>query len=321
MPLTSTIYNSTFRHLPEGLCRGSASVLLVVTSPPAAAARRAFLRRLYGADAAEHSVQLAFLLGRPAAVGHAFNDFRGEDYEFESPEEEAQARQASEAEARQAEARGPATQREVDAEAAVYDDIIQSDVSEHYFHLGLKTVSLLDAVRRRCPRLRFVAKTDDDVFVNIRLLAKQASALNATGAIYGQLQRRPAVSRSLLGWYTSEREWPWRTFPQFVLGPGYLISNDVAEGLYRQALRTRYHHLEDVFVTGIVAEAANVTRRDWPGLCSNLLSSVNVCQAANCVFTHKVDIDRLKDTLQHLVDAFRRFPFEKMCQHPATSSV
>ena len=321
VPRTGDIYNSTFRHLPEELCRGSPAVLLAVTSVPAAAARRAVLRRLYRTDAAEHGVQLVFLLGRPTAVRHAFNDFKAEEYEFESPEEEAGARRASEAKAREAEARAPATQRAVDAEAAVHGDIIQSVVAEHYFHLTLKTVSLLDAVRRRCVRLRFVAKTDDDVFVNIRLLAREASALNATGFIYGQLQRNPAVSRDLLGWYTSDREWPWRTFPQFVLGPGYLIAHAAADALFRQALRTQYHHLEDVFLTGIVAEAAGVTRRHWlGGLCSNLLSSVNVCRAASCVFTHKVDIDKMENTLYHLVNASRRFPLQKMCEHPAISS-
>lgn len=69
-----------------------------------------------------------------------------------------------------------------------YSDIIQVNMVDSYQNLTLKTVSILDWVDEYCPRVQFVLKVDDDVYVNVRNLAATIRALRPTDkSIYGRL--------------------------------------------------------------------------------------------------------------------------------------
>ncbi|KAF0296265.1 Beta-1,3-galactosyltransferase 5 [Amphibalanus amphitrite] len=278
VPVTADIYPGTFLHLPADLCaEGPPLALVSVTSQPAAAERRALFRRLYGAAAAAAGLRLVFLLG----------------------------------------ADEPAA---VDAEAARHGDIIQSAVPEHYYHLALKTVALLDAFTRVCSGARFLVKTDDDVLVDVPLLAAEVAALPDGPAVYG----RPAASlqpnRPSLAWQgygSSVREWPADSFPPLVLGIGYFVAAAATGPLLRAALAARYHHLEDVFVTGVAAEAAGVERRPWERHCpggTGRRAAPTVCEVAGCAFTHvRVSYEHHADRLRAILYATERLDTETLC--------
>ena len=69
--------------------------------------------------------------------------------------------------------------------------------------------------------------------------------------------------------YTPEHMFPGDVFPTYVGGPAYLMSRQAAVILYETALETPFFHLEDVFVTGIVAEEVGVPRRNAPEFRNN----------------------------------------------------
>lgn len=52
------------------------------------------------------------------------------------------------------------------------------------------------------------------------------------------------------------------------------MSMDVANKLYQTALMTPLVHMEDMFITGIVAKRANITLQNHPSL-ATLLSPLN----------------------------------------------
>ncbi|XP_043210319.1 acetylgalactosaminyl-O-glycosyl-glycoprotein beta-1,3-N-acetylglucosaminyltransferase-like isoform X1 [Amphibalanus amphitrite] len=320
VPVTADIYPGTFLHLPADLCaEGPPLALVSVTSQPAAAERRALFRRLYGAAAAAAGLRLVFLLGADEPVTHAYNQFA--DEEDWSAESAATGGGVSDWERRRA------VQAAVDAEAARHGDIIQSAVPEHYYHLALKTVALLDAFRRVCSGARFLVKTDDDVLVDVPLLAAEVAALPDGPAVYG----RPAASlqpnRPSLAWQgygSSVREWPADSYPPLVLGNGYLVAAAAAGPLLRAALAARYHHLEDVFVTGVAAEAAGVERRPWERHClytsgmGGRRRATTVCEVAGCALTHRVSYEHHADRLRAILYATERLDTETLCRSSRT---
>ena len=59
---------------------------------------------------------------------------------------------------------------ELQSEANKHQDIIQFGFIDAYYNLTLKVVSILRWVSRKCPKVKYALKSDDDVIVNIDLL-------------------------------------------------------------------------------------------------------------------------------------------------------
>ena len=79
--------------------------------------------------------------------------------------------------------------------------------------------------------------------------------------IHGRLVREWRPWRNPLSrYYLSLDEYRPSTLPDFTTGQAYLFPADVARDLYEAALERPYLKLEDVFVTGIVADAVGVGR-------------------------------------------------------------
>lgn len=54
-------------------------------------------------------------------------------------------------------------------------------------------------------------------------------------------------------WYPDEK------YPDYLCGPTYLMSSDVAKKLFLCAMQTPVFYIEDVYVTGICAKKVNIT--------------------------------------------------------------
>lgn len=64
-----------------------------------------------------------------------------------------------------------ATQNQIEEEADIFGDIIQIGISDFYRNLSHKVAGLFYWLYRNCAKVDFVAKVDDDVYVNVRYLA------------------------------------------------------------------------------------------------------------------------------------------------------
>ena len=60
----------------------------------------------------------------------------------------------------------------VQLEAKQFGDIIQADFEDSYRNLTVKAMSALTWISRYCNRTRYVLKTDDDAYVNMRALLR-----------------------------------------------------------------------------------------------------------------------------------------------------
>ncbi|CAH1153823.1 unnamed protein product [Phaedon cochleariae] len=156
--------------------------------------------------------------------------------------------------------------KNLEQEQGIFGDIIQGKFVDTYDNLTLKTISMLEWVDRFCPKAQFVLKTDDDMFINVsRLLAFIAKHKPEQRAIYGRLARKWKPIRSKKSkYYISPQQYKPAVFPDFTTGPAYLFPAKISRDLYVAALNYTYFKLEDVFVTGIVANGLNIKRVHAP---------------------------------------------------------
>merc|ERR1711997_1198106 len=128
----------------------------------------------------------------------------------------------------------------------------------------------------RCPEADFVLKVDDDVFVQVprllamaKSLAKSQNLGAAAGADNGGLAPSAVIAGNVAsGWkpvrnpkskyFITPEQYDAASYPPFVTGPSYLVSRSAVDLLVSGALQRPFFHLEDVFVTGIVAEEVGV---------------------------------------------------------------
>nr|CAD7394089.1 unnamed protein product [Timema cristinae] len=159
-------------------------------------------------------------------------------------------------------------QEQVDEESAQYGDVIQEGFLDTYNNLTLKSVMLLKWVTTYCQTATpsYVMKTDDDMFVNVDNLYRLLHVRSVgTSLLVGSLicSARP-ISDTRSKWYAPKYMYSGRVYPNYLSGTGYIMSGDTVGRLYRAALTIPLFHLEDVYVTGMVARAAGIRPRDNP---------------------------------------------------------
>ncbi|XP_066299689.1 beta-1,3-galactosyltransferase 1-like [Branchiostoma lanceolatum] len=147
------------------------------------------------------------------------------------------------------------TQRALEYENKVHNDIIQEDFVDSYTNLTLKTVMCLKWASEFCPNAKFVMKADDDAFVNTYSLVRHLSSLHAANRsklLTGHIFSGALPIRDLKGkqkrWYLSKEDYPRETFPKYPCGFAYVMSSDVIRPLYEVSLTVKYLFLEDVFM-------------------------------------------------------------------------
>ncbi|CAG0914255.1 unnamed protein product [Notodromas monacha] len=197
-------------------------VLVMILSAPGNAEKRRAIRETWGHFAMMNDVRMAFIVG----VGT------------------------------------DAEQTKLEEESKIFSDIIQADFKDAYEMLVAKVVGMLAWANKFCSKAKFVFKVDDDMYVNIPLLLTFSKKNeNATNSVFGRLAVKWGPVRNKKSkYYVSPAEFQGKRYPNFVTGPAYLITMDAVSKLLNGVLSSGYTYfkLEDVFITGIVAEQTGV---------------------------------------------------------------
>ncbi|XP_055524830.1 uncharacterized protein LOC129718261 [Wyeomyia smithii] len=178
-------------------------------------------------------------------------------------------------------------------ESEMYGDIIQESFIDSYNNLTLKTIMMLKWVVNNCDgRVKYIVKCDDDTFVNVPnllqvLLGGTVPLYKAsipfydrnTIAVTAKKNRLVEVKRLLTGflfcevkpiadtsskWYSPNYMYSKEFYPHYLSGASYLMNLEAAKLLYRTSLTTPIFHLEDVYLTGIVADRVKLHRYHHP---------------------------------------------------------
>lgn len=75
----------------------------------------------------------------------------------------------------------------MEEESLHYSDIIQEGFVDSYNNLTLKSVMMLKWVLSNCRSVRYIMKTDDDMFVNINNLVRLLKLRNISNLLVGAL--------------------------------------------------------------------------------------------------------------------------------------
>ena len=160
--------------------------------------------------------------------------------------------------------RDPMVEKELREENEKFNDILQFGYYENYFNCTMKATALLRWTAISCPFVKFMLKVDDDSLVLPKNLLKFCEETEPD-SIYGWLCAKPYsdVIRDPLKfkWYITIEDYPDEYYPDYMAG-SYLIPGGYTPLLYETAVNECLpaFPLEDVYITGIVAEKAGVKR-------------------------------------------------------------
>ncbi|XP_074046953.1 UDP-GalNAc:beta-1,3-N-acetylgalactosaminyltransferase 1 isoform X2 [Macrotis lagotis] len=135
-------------------------------------------------------------------------------------------------------------------ESILYGDIILQDFMDTYNNLTLKTIMAFRWVTEFCPTAKYVMKADSDVFINTGNLVKYLLMNNQSENFFmgypliENFSNREFFKKT----YISYQEYPFRVFPPYCSGLGYVFSRDLAPRVYEMMAHVKPIRFEDVYV-------------------------------------------------------------------------
>ncbi|KAH8019515.1 hypothetical protein MRX96_005477 [Rhipicephalus microplus] len=149
------------------------------------------------------------------------------------------------------------------AESAAHGDLVMGNFVDSYHNLTYKHVMGLKWVATHCSQAHYVLKTDDDVFIDLFQVSAQLGSHAPSRLLMCGLIRRPYVKRSQRSkWRVSFREYRPHRYPPYCSGWAIFMSPDVVRDLYRASADVPYFWVDDVLVTGILAQRLGIEHVD-----------------------------------------------------------
>ena len=203
-------------------------LLALVLSAPSNTDRRAVIRETWGdrRNFAEIAVRVVFLLG---ATGDG------------------------------------SVQKALVDESNAHGDIVQEDFVDSYRNLTHKVIMGLKWATIYCAHARFLAKIDDDISVNVFNLVEILRRKRNEKLLLCHRYPSKRVWRKagVYKWVVTHDDYPNDTFPRYCMGWAYLLTPDVAGALYNASLNVPYFWIEDIYVTGVLAQAVEVIHEEF----------------------------------------------------------
>ncbi|XP_076041592.1 beta-1,3-galactosyltransferase 5-like [Oratosquilla oratoria] len=142
-------------------------------------------------------------------------------------------------------------------------DIVQGNFKEHYHNLTYKHTMGLQWVTKYCPQAKFIIKMDDDIVVDLfqfrhMLMSRYKERDNLILGLV-QYQAKPVRNKESK-WYVTDEEYPAMFYPIFASGWVYAMTLDAAKKIVAESFKVPYFWIDDVFITGILAERVGVKR-------------------------------------------------------------
>ncbi|XP_062616740.1 beta-1,3-galactosyltransferase 1-like [Saccostrea cucullata] len=149
----------------------------------------------------------------------------------------------------------PVVRESINLEKAVFNDILDTNVTEAYDKLTYKSIAILKWAHTHCSKTKYLIKVDDDIFFNIHRLMSELEKWNPKNSVIGCEESKNAPVRFFLfKWHVTREQYSADTYPVYITGPAYLITGDIISKLYRASFDVPYFFIEDIFVAGLCRE-------------------------------------------------------------------
>ncbi|XP_039551006.1 beta-1,3-galactosyltransferase 2-like [Pimephales promelas] len=142
-------------------------------------------------------------------------------------------------------------QQQLEEESRQHRDLLQSNFVDSYFNLTIKTMVIMDWLATRCPQANFSMKVDSDMYLNMENLMTLLLAPNTPRQNYitGFLMLNQHVIRNKKSkYYVTEELYPETKYPTYVLGVGYVFSNDLPKKIVEASKDVKPFNIEDAYV-------------------------------------------------------------------------
>ncbi|XP_062111756.1 hydroxyproline O-galactosyltransferase GALT4-like [Humulus lupulus] len=161
---------------------------------------------------------------------------------------------------------------ELKKEADYFGDIVIVPYMDNYDLVVLKTIAICE-YGVRTVTAKYVMKCDDDTFVRVDAVLKEAHKVRGDKSLYiGNVNYHHKPFRHGK-WAVTYEEWPEEDYPPYANGPGYIISSDIAEFIISEfeKHKLRLFKMEDVSM-GMWVEQFNSSKPVY------YLHSLKFCQ-------------------------------------------
>ncbi|CAK9172228.1 unnamed protein product [Ilex paraguariensis] len=146
-------------------------------------------------------------------------------------------------------------------EAEFFGDIVIVPYLDNYDLVVLKTVAICE-YGVRTASAKYIMKCDDDTFVRIDAVIKEAKKVRSGENLYvGNVNYYHKPLRNGK-WAVTYEEWPEEDYPPYANGPGYIVSSDIAQYVVSEfeKHKLRLFKMEDVSM-GMWVEQFNSSRQ------------------------------------------------------------
>ncbi|XP_049818436.1 beta-1,3-galactosyltransferase 5-like [Aethina tumida] len=145
-------------------------------------------------------------------------------------------------------------QKKIEQENYLHEDIIQGNFDDTYRNLTYKHVMALKYLNYYCPKTNYLLKTDDDVFVNTKVLQQFVPILKThhpSNLIMCKVLKKEPVHRTRSKWNVKKAEYLPDIYPTFCAGWMIIYSSDVVQYLYKKTheRKSEFFWIDDVFVS------------------------------------------------------------------------
>lgn len=153
------------------------------------------------------------------------------------------------------------SQRALVNENERFSDLLQGSFLESYRNLTYKHVMGLKWVIEHCKNIKYIIKTDDDILVDMYQLINLIEKTNFQMMGYVLKNMKP-IRLTANKWYVTKEEYSEDTYPPFLSGWMYVLQISAAKKLLSHVRDFKYFWIDDLFVTGLLSQKANVTMLD-----------------------------------------------------------
>ncbi|XP_057182447.1 beta-1,3-galactosyltransferase 1-like [Triplophysa rosa] len=143
------------------------------------------------------------------------------------------------------------TQQMLNEESRQHGDLLQSNFTDTYVNLTIKTMVIMDWLATRCPQASYGMKVDSDMFLNLEnlmtlLLDPKTPKQNyITGMVMWNI---PVIRNKDSKWYIPVDLYPETNYPVYLLGMGYVFSNDLPPKIVEASKDIKPFNIEDAYV-------------------------------------------------------------------------
>lgn len=244
-------------------CSGEIYLLMIIKSVATQHDRREVIRKTWGREQVVKSkrIKTLFLLGKPSNEAERANH-----------------------------------QKLVEYEDYIYKDILQWDFLDSFFNLTLKETHFLKWFHTYCPRVQYIFKGDDDVFVSVDNIFEflDSSSHDKNLFVGDVIFKAKPIRKKQNKYYIPHALYNKTHYPPYAGGGGFLMDGSLVKRLYWAADTLELYPIDDVFL-GMCLEVLQVTPIKHNafktfGLVKNKNSKLNrePCFFKNMIVVHKL---------------------------------